>query len=142
METTHTFVGDLDIQPMVRVQPALSLTEVARILTETGAETVVVDTDPLAEVTERDLVAGLANGATGETLISDIARAAPQFVYPGTPAELAATIMVTIGRRSLVVVDGEHPLGVITLSCVATVMWSGTSWMGAMRVALHLEGRT
>ncbi len=142
METTHTFVGDLDIHPVVRVQPALSLTEVARILTETGAETVVVDTETVSEMTERGLVAGLANGATGETPVSDIVRAAPQFVQPGTTAEHAATIMVATGRRSLVVVDGEHPLGVITLPCVATVMWSGTSWMGAMRVALHLEGRT
>jgi CBS domain-containing protein len=140
METTHTFVRDLDIQPVVRVQPTLSITEVALILTETGTETVVVDTDPLAEMTERDLVGGLANGASGETPISDIVRAAPQFVQPGTPAELAATIMIATGRRSLVVFDGSHPLGVITLPCVAAVLWSGTSWMGAMRVALHLEG--
>jgi len=142
VETTHTFVGDLDIQPVVRVRPTFSVAQVALVLTETGPETVVVDTEPLSEMTERDLVAAIANGATGETPLAEIARAAPQLVQPTTPAEDAAMIMVATGRRSLIVVDAGRPLGVITLPSVVAVLWSGTSWMGAMRVALHLEGRT
>jgi CBS domain-containing protein len=138
--TTHTYVGDLDIQPVVCVQPTASVAQVARVLAEAGTETVVVDTDPLSEITERGLVAGLASGATGETPLSELRRAAPQFVHPGTTAELAATIMVTTGRRSVVVVDGSRALGVIGLPCVAAVLWSGTSWMGALRIALNLEG--
>ena len=138
--TTHTYVGDLDIQPVVRLQPTVSVAQVARVLADTGTDTVVVDTEPLSEMTERGLVAGLANGATGESLLSELARAAPQFVHPGTTAELAATIMIATGRRSLAVVDESRALGVITLPCLAAVLWSGTSWIGAMRVALHLEG--
>ena len=57
MESTHTFVGDLDIQPVVRIQPDVSVGEVAIVLNETCSETLVVDTDPLSEVTERDVVA-------------------------------------------------------------------------------------
>lgn len=140
MESTHTFVGDLDIQPVVRIQPDVSVGEVAIVLNETCSETLVVDTDPLSEVTERDIVAALANGASGETPLSDVSVADPVFVHPATTAEHAAMIMVASGRRSLVVVGRDRPLGVITLPCVAAVMWSGMSWIGALRVALHLEG--
>ncbi len=141
MESTHAFVGDLDIRPVVRVPAGTSVLKAAIVLAEAGTETLVVDTEPLSEMTERDLIAALANGASAETPLSEIARAAPQFVHRDTPAEDAARIMVATGRRSLVVVDGGRPLGVITLPCVAAVLWSGTSWMGALRGVLHLEGR-
>ena len=107
MEPTPSLVIDLDIQPVVRVKPAASVAQVAIVLAETGTETLVVDTEPLSEMTERDLVAALANGATGETLLFDVSRAAPQFVHPATTAE--------------------------------EVLWAGTSWLGALRGALHLE---
>jgi CBS domain-containing protein len=128
------------MKPVARVQPGVSIAHVAVVLRETGRETVVVNTVPLSEMTERDLVAALAKGATAETPVSEIARAAPQMVHPDTPAEIAVTIMVACGRRSLVVVDRSRPLGVITLASATAVLWSRTSWMGAMRSALHLEG--
>jgi len=141
MESTHTVIGDLDIRPVVRVSADTSVLEAATLLAETGAETLVVDTEPLSEMTERDLIAALGNGVGVETPLSEISRPAPVFVQRETRAEDAVTIMVVTGRRSLVVVDGGRPLGVITLPCVVTVLWSGTSWMGALRGVLHLEGR-
>ncbi len=140
METTHMVVTDLDVRPVLRIAPEASLAQVAALLAGTGSDVLVVDSDPLTEVTERDLVVALAIGATGETLLADIRRAAPQFVPATTTAEEAATIMIMTGRRSLVVVDAGTPLGVITLACATGALWGGTSWLGALRVALHVEG--
>jgi predicted transcriptional regulator len=94
---------------------------------------------PLGEVTERDVVVALARGATAETRLCEIPRAAPEFLPSTATAEEAATIMIATGRRSLVVVAAGRPLGVVTLSSVAGALWGGASWLGALRIALHIE---
>jgi CBS domain-containing protein len=141
METIQIPVTDFDVRPVAWVGPETSVAQAAALIAEADGDTLVVDTEPLSEVTERDLVVALAGGATGETMLGGIRHSEPRFVPLTTTAEEAATIMIATGRRSLVVVDHGRPFGVIKLACVAGTLWGGTSWLGALRIALHVEGR-
>jgi CBS domain-containing protein len=139
METVHMIVADLDVQPVARITPLASISQAAVALAETGGTTLVVDTAPFDEVTERDVVLALANDATGETPLSELTRGVPLFVHPSTTVAEVATIMMTSGRNALVVLDEGEPTGVIELTSVIAALWGATSWWGALRVALRLE---
>jgi len=132
-------VSDLEVRPVARVPVDASLAEVARALLETGTDTVVVDSDPVSEVTEHDIVCALAAGAGADAPVVTVARAAPQFVSASTTAVHAANIMTASRRHSLVVIDRGRPVGVVQFSCIANALSAGTSWLGAFRIALHME---
>src|SRR4051812_33062988 len=104
MEMTHVIVTDLDVRPALRIAPEATVAQAACVLAETRGGALVVDTEPVSEVTERDLVIALADGATGETPLCEIKRSAPEFVRPETSVAEAAVVMIATGRRSLIVV--------------------------------------
>lgn len=133
------YVSDLILEPIVCVAPRLTLQEAARLLATTGVGTLVVDTRPLTELTERDLVRAVATGATGATPVRDVVRGAPDFVRPDTRFEDAAGVLLNASRPSVVVVDEGRPLGVLTLAAVIAALSGGVSWVGAFRSALHVE---
>ena len=140
MEPRHALVADLAIRPFVRIPSDCSVENAARLLAATTAGTLVLDLVPVAELTERDIVAAIANGATPDTVVADVARAAPEFVGPETSVDEVAAIMFATGRGALVVVDAGCPLGVVELRDVAAALWGGISWLGALRIALRVEG--
>ena len=133
------YVSDLVLEPVVCVAPLFTLQEAARLLATTGVGTLVVDAQPLTELTERDLVRALALGASGETPVLDVVRGAPDFVRPDARFEDAASVLLDASRPSVVVVDEGRPVGVLTLSAVITALSGGVSWVGAFRSALHVE---
>jgi CBS domain-containing protein len=113
--------------------------EAACVLAETGLGTLVVDTEPLSEITDHDLVRALADGAQPDTLVCNLERSDPLFVGLDTPATDAARIMLAAGRRSLVVVSGMQPIGAITFVEVHGALWGASSWLAAFGLALHAE---
>jgi CBS domain-containing protein len=141
METLQALIADLEVRPVARIAPDASLADAARVVAETDGGAVIVDTIPITEVTEHDIVGALARGAMPDTPICECAHAAPDFVRPDTTAEDAAMIMIVSGRGDLIVVDEGRPIGIIRLHTVASALWGASSWLGALRVALHVEGR-
>jgi CBS domain-containing protein len=139
VDPTCMTVSDLELEPVACVQPGTSLAQAARVLAATGLGVLAIETVPLVEVTEADVVEALASGRSPVTQLVDISRAAPQFVRPDTSADDAAAIMVVTGRRALIVVDEGRALGAITLRSAIGALWGGKSWLGALRIALHVE---
>ena len=132
-------VADLVVEPVVRIAADATLREAACCLAEVGG-VVLVDSLPLGELTEHDVVGALARGANADTLVADIARPAPEFVTRTARVDMAASFMITTGRRTLVVVDDDgRPVGVIYLRDAAGALWGGTSLLGALRDALHVK---
>src|SRR6478736_2329929 len=114
METSCLLVGDLALEPVVRVSPHLALREGARLLAATGIGTLIVDTRPPTEVSEHDVVRAVALGTDATTELGDIVRARPEFVGNDTPVEVAVDILLDSGRRGVVVVDDKGvPVGVL-----------------------------
>ena len=121
-------VADVALAPVVRLSAALSVREAARILTTTGEGTLLVNTDPLSEITEQNIVRAAAIRATDDVVLADLRRDAPDFVRPDTEIDCAANIMLAGGRRSLIVVDEGRPVGLLTLAA-------------AIRAKLRADGR-
>ncbi len=129
---------DVALVPAVRVSPRSSLREAARILATTGEGTLLVDTDPVSEITEQNIVRAAAIGATDDIALTDLRRDALDFVRPDTALDHATSIMLAGGRRSLIVVDEGRPVGVLTLAAAIGSLFDGPSSLGAHRIA-HLE---
>lgn len=142
METGCLHVSDLVLSPVVRVSPHLHLKGAARVLAATGVGTLVVDSDPMTEVSEHDIVRAVALGAATTDEIVDIVRDRPDFVGTDTPVEIAAQVLLDAGRRGVIVVDDAGtPVGVLTLAPVITAIVGRASWIGALRIALEIDGR-
>jgi len=139
MDTTCIAIADLDLEPVACVHPGTSLAQAARVLAATGYGVIAVETVPIAEITDSNVIDALASGRPPLTHLTDVRRDAPQFVGPDTSAGDATALMLVTGRRALVVVDEGRPLGVVTLRTAISAMWGGKSWLGALRVALHVE---
>jgi CBS domain-containing protein len=139
VDPTCMTVSDLALEPVACVQPGTSLAQGARVLAATGLGVLAVETVPLAEVTEADVVEALASGRSPVTYLVEILRGGSQFVRPDTSADDAAAIMIVSGRRALIVVDEGRALGAITLRSAIGALWGGKSWLGALRIALHVE---
>jgi signal-transduction protein with cAMP-binding, CBS, and nucleotidyltransferase domain len=133
-------VADLTIEPIVRISPDASLREAARLLATTTADVLVIDTVPVTEITERDVVRAIALGTAPETSVANVPREAPEFVRRDAPLVQVIGILLVTGRRSLAVVDEGTPLGLVRLPMVVAATFGGASWLGALRVALRIEG--
>jgi predicted transcriptional regulator len=138
--TCQTLVGDLAIDPVIRVSPNVPLREAARLLAMTSADVLVLDTTPVAEMTERDVVRAIALGIDPATRVADVEREAPELVLRNTPLKNVMAVFLATGRRTLVVVDDGVPVGMIRLPMAVTATFGGGSWLGALRVALRIEG--
>ncbi len=143
VETCRLVVADLDIVPLVKVAPDASLGEVAGLLESAHLGMVLVGDDPCYEFTEHDVVRAVAAGGSASTPIHDVAHGPLDVAGLDTCVEDVATVMLVTGRRSIIVVDAqEQPVGVVELRGVAAALWGGTSWLGALRLALGVEGES
>ena len=132
--------GELELEPAVRVGAATPLADAARILTSTGLDTLLVDTVPLTEVTEHDVVRAVAAGLGPDTAVIDVVHETPLFVDHHTTLDRIVQAMLREHRRSVVVVDGAgHVLGMLTLAVAIAAVVEGPPWLGALRVALGIE---
>jgi predicted transcriptional regulator len=140
MDSPQVFIRDLDVAHVDRVSPDITLQEAARILATTGAGTLVVNTSPLTEFTEHDVVRAIALGSTCDTKLNDVVRPRPGFVHRDAKVPDIAAILLTSGRHSVVIIDGDdEPVGRIDLASITAAMLGGPTWLAALRVALRVE---
>ena len=141
MMTQHITVAELELGSVINVAPDTTLTEAARMLVATGAGTLVVESRPLAELTEHDLIAAVAREMPMDTAVASIARPPTQFVDGATTVDDVAAFMLATGRRTLVVARGGRPIGIAGCRSVMAGLLGPTSWLGAFGLALVHEGR-
>lgn len=140
-EGSHITPAELELEPVVRVSPDTTLATAARLMVGADVDTLFVDTIPATEITERDIVEALARGVQGIARVTEVAHDTPLFAHRDTPVERIVEAMLRARRHSVIVVDGNGlVLGLLTLSVVVAVLVEGPSWLGALRVALRIDG--
>jgi len=133
------FVADLDWEPVVVLRNSCTITEAARALAASDTGVALVATTPMREITERDFVAMVADGVEAGTALVHLDLRPPCFVRPDVSVEDALTMMIVTSRRAAIVADDQHALGVIRLADAIAALLAGSTWVGALRLALHIE---
>ena len=132
--------GDLALEPVVAVDADATIEEIARVMVSTRSPMVLVVGDPVRLVTERHVVRAVASGRLGDAPAGAPDACEPCCVPP--EAELPAVVftMLRHGVPAVVVVDDAgHPVGFLTLAVAVAALLESPSWIGALRLALHIE---
>lgn len=132
-------VGDVGLDAVVRVAPTATLRDCAAVLSSRRCGTLIVDSVPPREVCDGDIVEAIARGADGDASLLAVAGRAPDFVRPDMLIEDVAALMLATDRSSVVVVVEGEPVGVLRWPAVIGALFGGSSWIGALRIALHIE---
>jgi signal-transduction protein with cAMP-binding, CBS, and nucleotidyltransferase domain len=134
-------VADVELEPLVIVGAGSSLAIVARCIDGSALGTVLVDTDPLSECTDRDLVRAMARDVDPATPVASLPLEPPLFVRTATPLTDALDAMWCENRASVLVIgrDGT-PIGFLSAAVAFATLREGPSWLGALKVALQIEG--
>jgi signal-transduction protein with cAMP-binding, CBS, and nucleotidyltransferase domain len=135
----RVLVADLVLDPAVVVPADTPIVDVAQMLGESTAATVIVDGDPPFELTDHDIVRAFGARVHPDTPAGEIAHEQPVFVGVDAAITDVVTMMLATGRRELVVVDGKSVCGAIELTSATTALWGPTSLVGALRAALHVD---
>jgi isocitrate dehydrogenase len=108
---------------VVRVPADASLRDAARVMSEAGIGSVVVEADPDGLVTERDLLRPIADGTNiDEARVLDYVASGHPTIPPETPLNDAARRMVERGvRHCLVARDGET-VGVLSMRDIVRLL--------------------
>src|SRR5689334_17680096 len=132
-------VADLDCEPVVVLASTLTLMDAARALAADDTGVALVADRPARALTERDVVALGGEGIAPETALGRLELRPPCFVRPDVSIEDAMTMMVVTRRRAAIVADEQQALGVIRLADAIGALLSSSTWVGALRLALHIE---
>lgn len=125
--------------PVVRVSASSTIAECARVAARTDADLLVVETHPITAVTREALASAIVSGVDVDASI--VALATPP-VYASSRNSLAEVVRVMAMdrvRAVLVVDDAAELAGVLSLADAVAALLSGPLWLGALRVALHIE---
>jgi CBS domain-containing protein len=111
-------LSDLQIGPLLSVEPEANLAEVARRMRieDCGSAAVMSDGRLLGIITERDLVQVIADGIDPRaTTASLFMSAGPMTASPADDVAIVATRMIVLGIRHLPVVDATGtPIGMLS----------------------------
>lgn len=132
---------DIPLEPLVTVPAVTPLASAALRLARSGLGTVLVETAPLTECTERTLVEALIAGVARDTPIGELALPQPLRAPVEALVGDALAAMLAGGRRSMLVVNGGGTaLGFVTLATAIGAALQGAPWLHALKVVLHVEG--
>ena len=124
-------VSDLAIDPLLAVKPEASLAEVARRMRveDSGSAAVMENGALLGIITERDLVAAIADGIDPrETTAGLLMSAGPITVSPAEDVAVVAMRMIALGIRHLPVVNAAgEPIGMLSARRLAAALESRTA---------------
>lgn len=143
-DTAHQlFLSEAAIESIAWVPSGTTLQSAAHLIERGRLGVIALDRDhSVALVTERDVVRAVAAGVPPETPVDDVELQPAVVASPSTTLPGALRAMLDAGVRSVVVVDDElHPLGAVTLATVVGALLGGPPWLGALRLALHIEHR-
>ena len=109
-------IGDLDLQPPLRVARDATLRAVAGAMEDAGISCVLVGTSPPWVVTEHDLAGALAAGMPADATVDQVATRTPVWATPTSTLLDALGMMVTHGIRHLLVISAAgEPEGILGL---------------------------
>jgi CBS domain-containing protein len=111
-------IREVMTEQVVTAAPERTVREIAELMRERNVGSVVLvrEQRPVGFVTDRDLALSvIADGRDFGDHVSDHASSPVITAGPGMEVEEAAELMVRHGVRRLVVVEGEHLTGIVTL---------------------------
>lgn len=119
-------VADLPPQPLLVVDPGISLAEVARRMRVHDTDSVAVMTEDrlLGIITERNLVGAIADGIDPRQVSADVFMTAdPATIRADEDVAMVAVKMVALGVRHLTVVNEKgRPVGLLSARNLVTVL--------------------
>jgi predicted transcriptional regulator len=133
-------VADVELVPVVVLDARASLHDAARAVDSAELGAVLVDTRPLVECSERDVVHAMAAGHGGDTPVDSLPLRTPPFVRSTTPLADALQLMWSLARRHVLVVSRDgRPLGYLSATAAFDALRAAPPWLGALKIALHIE---
>ena len=115
-----TTAKDIMSKKVVSIEPSISATEVAKLMDRNNVSCVVLmlNEEPYGIVTERDLLSKITalNKRSSEIKAEEIMSSPVTLVSSFTPTDEVAQKMVENKIRRVVVVDGQQPVGIITVT--------------------------
>lgn len=96
-----------------------------------GAVLVVEEGRLAGIMTERDLMRAFARGLRDDTVVGECMTAHPETIAPNDTIKHAAVLMIHGGYRHLPVVDGDAPIGVLSIRDLVQVFLEDTAPRGA-----------
>ena len=137
-------IGGLRLRPPIYVDRDASLQKAASTMRAEGISSLVVDSQPVSFVTERDLVQALADGRDLSEPVSTVATRAPVWIPPTLSVAHAAALMVGLGVRHLLVVDERGEIsGVLSIRDAFDVLLPALEpdgWVATFAMAMRDVG--
>jgi CBS domain-containing protein len=113
-----TTVRDIMTKELITVEPSATVAETATVMGEHHVgSALVLEEESLAGIfTERDIVKALSQDFdAARHSISHYMTRTPTTVSPDATLQEALNLMLSGGFRHLPVVDGDHPIGVLSM---------------------------
>ena len=112
-----TTVGEVMNRNLLTVDPHLSLQQAAERMSERGVgAALVISNDHVSGIlTERDVLRAVATGDVDGTHVAAWMTRDPETVDVSEPTGQAAAVMIHGGFRHLPVLDGEQPVGIVSI---------------------------
>lgn len=137
-----TELGDLKLGRPLRVTKDASIREAAQVMRAFDVSTVLVGDDGQMLVTERDLVAALADGLDPETPVERVASSDPLWAPEDLHVAQASAIMLRHGVRHLVVRRSDGSTGVLSMRDAFAILVRSldpvVGWLPSFRRAMRL----
>lgn len=115
-----TTARDIMSNKVVTIESNVSAAEIAKIMDKNKVSSIIITKDqkPIGIVTERDLVSKIVaqNKRPSEIKTAEITSSPLVIVSPLTPVDDVAEKMVDKKIRSVLVMDLDQPLGIITVT--------------------------
>ncbi len=118
---------------LLTVEPELPVVAAAQRMAERNVGAVLVmEHGRLAGImTERDLMRAFARGLRDDAVVGECMTANPETIAPDDTIEHAAVLMIHGGYRHLPVVDGDDPVGVLSIRVLVPVFLEDSAPRGA-----------
>jgi CBS domain-containing protein len=112
-----TTVGEVMTRNLLTVDPTTPLAEAAERMTDRGVgAALVLSNDHVSGIlTERDVLRAVATGGVEGTKVAAWMTRDPETVDVSEPTGQAAAVMIHGGFRHLPVLDGDKPVGIISI---------------------------
>lgn len=126
-------VADHMSRDLLSVAPDSALVAAARLMDGRGVGAVLVldGARVVGILTERDLLRAIARGYDEEALVSDWMTHHPETIEPVDTTEHAAVLMIHGGYRHLPVVDGDEPVGMLSIRDLMRIVLEDSAPRGA-----------
>jgi CBS domain-containing protein len=112
-----TTVGDVMSRNLLTVDPATPLAEAAERMSDRGVgAALVLSNDHVSGIlTERDVLRAVATGPVEGTHVAAWMTREPETVDVSEPTGQAAALMIHGGFRHLPVLEGDRPVGIVSI---------------------------